>query len=123
MEIDKLVEGAYIVRYIKARRIKWLGHIQRMDGTRPARKILNWKPMGIRPVGRPRQRWQEYFMEDPKKKVKVKNWKGITKDRRTWRDLSEKAKTQKGLMCQMMSVIMQDDPFIVILDSHYQTRV
>jgi hypothetical protein len=63
------------------------------------------------------------FYGRSKKKVKVKNWKGITKDRRTWRDLSEKAKTQKGLMCQMMSVIMQADPFILMLDSHYQTTV
>ena len=67
MEIDKLIEGADIVRFIKAQRIKWLGQIQRMDQARPARKLLAWKPMGIRPVGRPRQRWQEDAMEDLKK--------------------------------------------------------
>jgi hypothetical protein len=31
------------------------------------RKLLDWKPMGTRPVGRPRQRWQEDVMEDLKK--------------------------------------------------------
>jgi hypothetical protein len=55
MEIDKLIEGADIVRFIKTHRIKWLGHIQRMDKARPARKLLDWKLMGTRPVGRPRQ--------------------------------------------------------------------
>jgi hypothetical protein len=35
-------------------------------------------------------------MEDLKK-LKVKNWKEVAKDRRTWRDLAEKAKTHKGL--------------------------
>jgi len=35
-------------------------------------------------------------MEDLKK-LKVKNWKEISKDGRTWRDLAEKAKTHKGL--------------------------
>jgi hypothetical protein len=56
MEIDKLIEGADIVRYIKAQRIKWLDHIQRMDQARPTSKLLYWKHMGNRPVGRPRQR-------------------------------------------------------------------
>jgi len=35
-------------------------------------------------------------MEDLKT-LKDKNWKEIAKDRRTWRDFSEKAKTHKGL--------------------------
>jgi len=60
------------------------------------RKLLDWKPIGTRPVERPRQRWQEVVMEDLKK-LKVKNWKEIAKDRRTWRHLAEKVKTQKGL--------------------------
>ena len=72
MEIDNLIEGADIVRFIKAQRIKWLGHIQRMDQAKPTRKLLDWKPMGTRPVGRPRQRWQENVMEDLKKAGKSK---------------------------------------------------
>jgi len=31
------------------------------------------------------------------KKLKVKNWKDAAKDRRTWRDLAQKAKTNKGM--------------------------
>ena len=67
MEIGKLIEGTDIVRFIKAQTIKWLGHIQRMDQAGLTRKLLDWKPMEIRPVGRPRQRWQEHVMEDTKK--------------------------------------------------------
>jgi hypothetical protein len=59
MEIDELIKGADVGRFIKAQRIKWLGHNQRMDQARPTRRLLDWKPMGTRPVGRPRQRWQE----------------------------------------------------------------
>jgi hypothetical protein len=55
MEIGNLIEGADIVRFIKAQRIKCLEHIQRMDQARPARKLLDWKPMGTEPVGKPRQ--------------------------------------------------------------------
>ena len=35
--------------------------------SKTTRKLLDCKPMGIRPVGRPRQRWQEDVMEDLKK--------------------------------------------------------
>jgi len=35
-------------------------------------------------------------MEDLKK-LKVRNWKEIAKDRRNWGDLAEMAKTHKGL--------------------------
>ena len=66
MEIDELIEGVDIVRFIQEQRIKWLGHIQRMDQTRPTRKLLDWKPMGTRPVGRTRQHWKENVMEDLK---------------------------------------------------------
>jgi hypothetical protein len=36
------------------------------------------------------------------KKLKVENWKQTVKDRRTWRDLTEKVKNHKGLQCQMI---------------------
>jgi hypothetical protein len=67
MEIDKLIEGADIVTFIKVQRIKWLGHIQRTDQARPTGKLIDWKPVGTRSVGRPRQRWQEDVTEDLKK--------------------------------------------------------
>jgi hypothetical protein len=66
-----------------------------MDRARPTEKLLDWKSMGSRPVGRPRKRWQD-VMEDLKK-LKVKNWNETATNRRTWRDLVEKAKTHKGL--------------------------
>jgi hypothetical protein len=39
MEIDELIEGADIVRFINAQRIKWLGHIQRINQAKPTRKL------------------------------------------------------------------------------------
>ena len=44
-------------------------------------------------------------MEDLKK-LKVINCKETAKDRRTWRDLAEMAKTHKGLQCQMVMMMM-----------------
>jgi hypothetical protein len=70
IETDNLTEGADIVRFIKAQ-IKCLGRIQRMDQGRPTRKLLDWKPMGTIPVGKPRQQWRDDVMEDLKK-MKIK---------------------------------------------------
>jgi hypothetical protein len=97
MKVDTLIEGADRVRFIKGQRIKCLDHIERMAQARPTKKLLDWKPMGTRPVGRPRQRWQEDVMENLKKLKNKKKWKETAKDRRIWRDLAEKAKTHKGL--------------------------
>jgi hypothetical protein len=67
-----------------------------MDQARPSGKLLDRKPAGTRPAGTPRQRWQEEVMKDLKK-LKVEDWKKVAKDRRTWRDLAERAKTHKGM--------------------------
>jgi uncharacterized coiled-coil protein SlyX len=67
-----------------------------MDQARPTKKLLDWKPMRTRQLGRPRQRWQEDVLEDLKK-LKVKNWKEIDKNRRTGRGLAERSKNHKGL--------------------------
>jgi len=72
------------------------GECSKKGPSRPTRKQLDWKPMGSRPVGRKRQRWQEDVMEELKR-GKVKIWKEIAKDRRTGSELAEKAKTHKGL--------------------------
>jgi hypothetical protein len=42
-------------------------------------KLLDWKPTGNRPVGRPRQRWHKGVMEDLKK-LNVENWGETAKD-------------------------------------------
>jgi hypothetical protein len=67
-----------------------------MDTSRIAKRILEWKPMGSRPLGRPRLRWMDNVCDDLKV-LKVRNWKELAMDREAWSDLSEKAKTHKGL--------------------------
>jgi hypothetical protein len=91
-----LFNGTDIVRFIKAQRIKWLGNVQRMDTSRIAKRILEWKPMGNRPLGRPRLRWLDDVCDDLKV-LKVRNWKELAMDKKAWNDLSKKDKTHKGL--------------------------
>ena len=45
-ELNELIGNADIVRFIKSRRIAWLGHVMRMDDKRTPKIILRWKPTG-----------------------------------------------------------------------------
>jgi len=38
-ELDELIENADIVRFVKSRKIAWLGHVLRMDDRRTPKKI------------------------------------------------------------------------------------
>jgi hypothetical protein len=48
-----------IVRHIRVRRKNWIGHIDRMDGTRKFNQIFSSQPESVRKIGRPRPRWWE----------------------------------------------------------------
>jgi hypothetical protein len=39
-ELNELMGNADIVRFIKSRRIAWLGHVMRMDDKRTPKRIL-----------------------------------------------------------------------------------
>jgi hypothetical protein len=95
-ELDQAIKGADIVRFNKVQRVKWMGHIQRMDSSRIPKRIFEWKPIGRRSLGRLRLRWFDDVCDDLKV-LKVRNWKELTMDRKVWNDLSEKAKTHKEL--------------------------
>jgi len=56
-ELNKLTENADIMRFIKCRRIAWLGHVMRMDDKGTPKGILEWKHIGKRIRGRPRKSW------------------------------------------------------------------
>jgi hypothetical protein len=62
-----------------------------MDTPRTAKRIIEWKPMGSRPLGRPRLRWLDDVCDDLKA-LKARNWKELEMERKAWSDLHEKAK-------------------------------
>ena len=55
-----------IVRMIKSRRLRWAGHIARIEEGRIDFKIVTGKhkPTGKRPLGRPRHRWEDNLRRD-----------------------------------------------------------
>jgi hypothetical protein len=88
--------GVNIVRYIKAQRLRWFGHIQRMEDDRMVEELTNWKPFGRRPAERPKNRWIDGILKDMQL-LKVKNWKELIGNRKEWNNLVEKVKTHPGL--------------------------
>jgi hypothetical protein len=57
MKMDPGESGnADIVRFIKSRRIAWLGHMMQMDEKRTTKRVIEWKTIGRRIRGRPRKR-------------------------------------------------------------------
>ena len=58
-EIRALYSSPNIIRSQKSRRMRWAGHVARMEQSRNAHRVLVGKPEGKRPLGRPRRRWED----------------------------------------------------------------
>jgi len=57
---------APVSSYISGQQIQWLGHIMHRNEKEMVRAVLEWKPTGKRPRGRPKKRWMD-SLEDFKK--------------------------------------------------------
>jgi hypothetical protein len=49
---------------IKSRRMRWAGHVVFMGGRRGMYRILAGKPVGKRPLGRHKRRWEKNIKMD-----------------------------------------------------------
>ena len=84
------------MRFIKSRRIAWLGHVMWMDEKKTPKRVLEWKPIDRRIRGRPRKRWIEDVEEDIQR-LGIRGWRKLCKERTEWKRITEKAKTNSGL--------------------------
>jgi hypothetical protein len=91
-ELCHLYDGTDLVTTIRITRLRWAGHIVRMQNHLPYKKITLDKPEGRRRVGRPNLRWMDGVMSDAER-LGVRNWKSKAKDKDDWRRLLESAKT------------------------------
>jgi hypothetical protein len=66
-------KGEYIVKWIKGQRIKWLGHLERMEEVRMPKKIFTQELEGKRHRERPRKGWKEKAERDLQV-LGVRNW-------------------------------------------------
>ena len=73
---------------IKSRRLRWAGHVARMEEGRSAFKILTGTPAGNRSLGRSRRRWEDNIRMILKEiGINTWNWVDSTQDRDNWRAL------------------------------------
>jgi hypothetical protein len=94
-ELRELVENADTVRFIKSRRIAWLGHVMRMDGKIIPKRVLKWKRTCRNIRGRPRKIWTED--SEGIQLMGISGWRNLSIERTEWRRITEKTKTHSGL--------------------------
>jgi len=91
-----LITCEHIVIFIKAQRIQWLGHVERMDETAMPKRVLKGKLYAARRIGRPRMRWLEDVIADLRR-MGISGRMEKAKNRDQWRQIVEEAKTHPGL--------------------------
>jgi hypothetical protein len=87
-ELHGLYSSPSIVKVIKARGMRWAGHVARMGEVRGAYNILVGRPEGRRPLGRPRHRWEDNINMDLREiEFGDVDWIHWAQDRDRWRAL------------------------------------
>jgi len=65
-ELNELIRHKNIINHIRAQRLRWFGHLHRIPGEIMVRRVYKWKPMLTRPLGRPKNRWEDDIINDIK---------------------------------------------------------
>jgi len=84
-ELNDLYSSPNIVRVIKSRRMRWVGHVAWMGEERGVYCVLVGKLEGKRPMGRPRRRWVDNIRMDLQEVgCGYTDWIGLAQDRDRW---------------------------------------
>jgi len=87
-ELNDLYSSPNIVRAIKSRRMRWAGLVARMGEERGVYRVLVGKPVGRRPLGRPRCRWVDNIRMDLQEVgCGHVDWIWLAQDKDRWRTL------------------------------------
>jgi hypothetical protein len=63
-KLNSLYSSPNNVRVIKSRRMRWAGHVARMEEGKGVYRVLVGRPEGKRPLGRHRRRWSSNIKMD-----------------------------------------------------------
>jgi hypothetical protein len=85
-ELHSLYSSPNIVRVIKSRKMRWVGHVAYMGEGRGVYRVLVGRPEGERPLRRPRRRWEDNIKMDVREiEINGANWIHLAQDRVQWR--------------------------------------
>jgi len=98
-EIYAMVKKPTITETITLNRLRWFGHVKRMEKKIIHRKVLYMNLETTRLRGRPRNRWQDEVREDGRL-VGGKGWKERVYNREEWKKLLRMARNQAFCTCQ-----------------------
>jgi hypothetical protein len=86
-ELHSLYSSPNIVRVIRSSRMRWAGHVERMDEGRGVYRVLVGRSEGKRPLRKPRRRWEDNIKMDLREiGIDGANWIRLAQDRVWWRD-------------------------------------
>ena len=85
-----------ILKFIELGKLRWAGHVSRMDESRFPKKAMEARLAGKRPVGRPRKRYEATINETANRLLGVTDWKEVAINRQIWRNRIAQAKGRTG---------------------------
>jgi hypothetical protein len=94
--LNRIINGEDIMKFMKAQRIRRLGHVKRMEGGAMPRKVTDGRSFTGSRKGRPCLRRMNDVVADLGV-MKMKQWTEKTKDRGQWRLVVEEARAHPGL--------------------------
>ena len=90
IELHRLARCSSAVSEIKRRRLRWLGHVLRMDQKRIPKVALRWTPAGKRSQGRPKTTWRRTVTAELKEmNLTWGEAQQAAQDRARWRQIVE----------------------------------
>jgi hypothetical protein len=99
-EIYTRVKKPTITETIRLHRLRWFGHVQRMEENRIRKRVLCMNLGTTRPRGRPRNRWLDEVREDGGI-AGGEEWQGKVYDREEWKKLLRMARNHHILHIPM----------------------
>ena len=95
-ELYTELRDAPVMDLVNLNRLRWAGHLRRMEQHRIPFRVLSCLPVGKRKVGRPKSRWVDQIGKTARH-LGVEDWWNVALERNQWAVFLREAKARAGL--------------------------